>query len=144
ELLAGLFAEVLGVSRVGIHDNFFELGGHSLQTVRLVNRIRSTLGVQLRMRTLFERPNVAGLASEVQARLSRMATGAPKARPPLLAASRRGPVPAFFAQEDQWLFEQIESADTGYSAMRLRGPFDHAVLEESLAALTMRHEILRT
>ncbi|HEX2188606.1 MAG TPA: amino acid adenylation domain-containing protein, partial [Longimicrobiaceae bacterium] len=145
EVLAGIFAEVLGAARVGAEDGFFELGGHSLLAMRAVSRVRQALGTELPLRALFEAPTVAALAGRVEA-LRR--AGGP-AVPPLRRVPRLGTegLPLSFAQQRLWVVDRLEPESAAYNmpyALRLRGRLDVGALRASLDALVARHETLRT
>src|SRR5947209_10866025 len=80
--LAKHWAEILGLERVSIHDNFFELGGHSLIATQAVARIREAVGVELRLRALFDHPTIADLARVIEQMHSSGAAPAPPAGAP--------------------------------------------------------------
>ena len=67
KVLAGIWSEVLGVPEVGREDDFFDLGGHSLLATQMVSRVRESFGVEVALRTLFERPTLAELAEAIEA-----------------------------------------------------------------------------
>jgi acyl carrier protein len=62
-LIASIWAELLGLDRIGVHDNFFELGGHSLLATQALARLREALQTDLPLRRLFDGPTVAELAA---------------------------------------------------------------------------------
>jgi amino acid adenylation domain-containing protein len=144
EILAGIWASVLGIEAVGIHDNFFALGGHSLSALQVLSRLRRVFQVEVPLRALFEAPTVAGLA---QCTETARQTAPPTPLPPLQAMPRRETVPLTMTQEQLWGLDQLlpgaPFSNMPY-AVRLTGALNVTALEQSLNEIINRHETLRT
>ncbi|MFJ8661914.1 amino acid adenylation domain-containing protein [Streptomyces sp. NPDC093795] len=143
EILAGLFAEILGLmdGPVSIDDDFFQLGGHSLLATKLVSRIRTVLGVEMGVRQLFDTPTVAGLTTALD-----HAHGATRAAlTPVDPRPVR--VPLSYAQQRLRFLQLLDGDSTAYNApgaLRLSGPLDREALRLALSDVVARHESLRT
>ena len=139
EILAGIYAHVLGVERVGVDDSFFELGGDSLSAMRVVAAVNKTLDARLAVRTLFDAPTVAQLAACVG-----VAAGVLE---PLVAVGRPDVVPLSYAQNRLWFLDQFQGPTPIYNmpvALRLLGALDTDALGAALHDVVSRHESLRT
>ena len=140
ELVAGVWAELLGRERVGAGDDFFALGGTSLQLTRLAARLRTASGEKISLRGLFGATTV-----EAQARL----LGAAKEPAPAVVApvSRSGDLPLSSGQRRLWFLDRMNPGSPEWVAplfLRLPEAWEPADVKAALDALAARHEPLRT
>ncbi len=138
DILAGIYAQVLGLERVGVDDSFFELGGDSLSAMRVIAAVNTGLDASLSVRALFEAPAVAQLASRI---------GEGGGLEPLVPVERPAVVPLSFAQTRLWFVDQLQGPSAIYNiavALRLGGHLDVEALGAALADVVDRHESLRT
>ncbi|MFI6773701.1 amino acid adenylation domain-containing protein [Nocardia sp. NPDC050412] len=141
EIVAGVFAEVLGVDRVGADDDFFVLGGNSLVATQVVARLSAALGARVPVRTLFDAPVVADLAGRI------VPDSENADRPPLTPAVRPERIPLSLAQHRMWVLNQVDTESPSYNlpfAIRLTGNLDVPALRAAVADVLERHEALRT
>ncbi|MDO1482184.1 non-ribosomal peptide synthetase, partial [Rhodococcus ruber] len=141
EIVAGTFADLLGVERVGADDDFFELGGNSLLATQLVTRLGAEFDASLPVRDVFDAPTVHALAARIE---THSGSGA---RPPLVARERPDVVPLSLAQTRMWFLNRFDASSAVNNipvALRLSGPLDVDALRAAFADVVARHESLRT
>jgi amino acid adenylation domain-containing protein/FkbM family methyltransferase len=144
EVLAGIWAEVLGVERVGIRDNFFELGGHSLLATQVISRVTEAVGVEVPLAYLFDLPTVETLSARVEEAVS---AGYKVQVPPIERIPREGQLALSFAQQRLWFLHQLEPDSAAYNILtviQLSGDLNLEALERALSEVSRRHESLRT
>ncbi|MDT8913030.1 non-ribosomal peptide synthase/polyketide synthase [Amycolatopsis sp. PS_44_ISF1] len=141
QVLARLWAEVLGVAEVGVEEDFFELGGDSILGAQVLARIRARFGAGLSPRVVFETRTVAGLAALLPAG-PRPADHGGIPRVPRTAAVPISPV-----QQRLWVLDEMTPGTTEYNTgvgLTLSGRLDRPALAGALDRLAARHESLRT
>ncbi|WP_433512347.1 amino acid adenylation domain-containing protein [Nonomuraea sp. CA-143628] len=151
ELVAEVFAAVLGLTGCCAEDSFFDLDGNSLTAAQAVAKIRARLPVTVGVRDLFAAPTVAGFAELLGARMFEALTArGTEAEPPPASEGplvRRQDAPLSYAQERLWLLDRIFPGGADYVApiaWRLRGRLDPPALRQALDGLVARHDVLRT
>ncbi|WP_162562153.1 non-ribosomal peptide synthetase, partial [Salinispora oceanensis] len=140
ELVASVWADVLGVDRVGRDDNFFELGGHSLRVARVVASLRKARDVELPLRALFERPVLSDFADLVRTRDG----GPERTRIPRRPAGVTVPLSA--VQRRLWFLHNLDPTRSDYNSyflLSLSGAVEESAFSGALSRLVDRHEILR-
>jgi amino acid adenylation domain-containing protein len=141
--LAGIWGEVLGRKRIGIHDNFFELGGHSLKATQMMVRAFNVFQIEVPLHDLFNSPTVAELAGKIDA-LRRPTSPVTLVQP---RVEDNGETPLAFAQERLWFMEQLEPGQPFNNipfAIRIEGELNLDALERAVAEIVRRHKTLRT
>jgi len=151
--LIGIWQELLGVTDIGVNDDFWALGGHSLLATQVIAHVRKVFQVALSMKTIFEEPTVAGLATTI-ARLQRVSGGAVDRQDPGMGLVPRAaglpadtPVPLSFAQQRLWFLSQFEANPSLYNlpaAIHLHGLLQVSALEQAFQTVEARHASLRT
>ncbi|SNS19585.1 amino acid adenylation domain-containing protein, partial [Rhodococcoides kyotonense] len=141
EAVASVFAEILGVERVGALDGFFDRGGDSLSATRVIARVNATTSSSLGVRAIFEAPTVAGLAALVKGSTST------DGRPVLRAVPRPAEIPLSLAQQRMWFINRFDPTSPAYNVplvVRLTGAVDLPAMNAAVLDLLDRHESLRT
>ncbi|MEG4026408.1 amino acid adenylation domain-containing protein [Microcoleus sp. S13C4] len=144
EVAARIWAEILGLERVGIHDNFWECGGDSLLAAQVISRIRNKLEIELSLRSLFEAPTIVELAQQIETELQ---TNSKLQLSPIEVISRNQNLPLSFGEQQLWFLAQVEPGNPFYNehfTIYLPSSLDRLALEQSFNQIIDRHEILRT
>ncbi|MFI2336003.1 amino acid adenylation domain-containing protein [Nocardia rhamnosiphila] len=141
-VVAGVFADLLDVERVGGADDFFALGGNSLTAIRAVARINEALSAELVVRVLFEAPTVAALAARVVPGVVPQVE-----RPALARVDRPERIPLSPRQYRLWPGDRLVPDSAVHNiplAIGLDGALDTSALRYALSDVLERHEVLRT
>lgn len=138
--LAGLWSEILGISKISTNDNFFEIGGHSLKSTNLISKIYKEFNVEVQLREIFEFNTIQMLAQYIAKLQKVQYVGI---QPTEISEN----YPLSSAQKRLFLLDQFENINTSYNMLHtviIEGNLNKEKLEFSFNELIHRHEPLRT
>ncbi|WP_051569308.1 non-ribosomal peptide synthetase [Alkaliphilus transvaalensis] len=139
EQLANIWAEVLGIEKIGINDSFFELGGDSIKATYIASKVYKELGFEVPLKDIFETPTIKALAEIA----STVEKGEYSSIPKVDMAEH---YPLSFPQKRMYILNNMDESTT-YNitqAIYIEGDFSKERLEETYQKLVERHETLRT
>lgn len=138
--IAAMWAQALGLEKVGVTSPYLQIGGNSLRAIGLIGRIGQRFGVDITIRDFFECATVRALAARITA-------GSLAEQQPIPAAPAQDSYPLTDAQAGLWLLDRVDRARTLYNNvewLELRGPLNIDALRDAFRMLVARHESLRT
>ena len=141
--LVSIWQEVLEQPNIGVLDNLFDLGGNSLLATRIMSRVRKIFAVDIQVRELLMKPDIASLAERINYALE----GGIQQAPPIEPVDSAEPQPLSFAQQRLWFLDKLDPGNAAYNmpgAFKLKGQVDRDLLQRVLAEILQRHESLRT
>jgi amino acid adenylation domain-containing protein len=144
QILADIWALLLGIDKVSVFDNFFDLGGHSLLAGQVLARVTNAIGVSLPIKVLFEAPTVEALARQVDKARETQPNDTSLEIAPVEGG---GPPLVSIVQEHLLRIEREIPGLPQFAlpfAYRLQGALNIPALERSLAEVVRRHDALRT
>jgi len=140
--VAQAWAEVLGMTEIGIYDNYFEIGGDSISAVRIVNRLNGTNDYNIGVQNIFQYLNISSLAKYLKDSIQQN-----EVYPPMIKLPQKEYYQLSSAQKRIFVLHNLNPDSLSYnlpSAMTIKGKLDAVKLEKALVALIRRHEVLRT
>jgi amino acid adenylation domain-containing protein/non-ribosomal peptide synthase protein (TIGR01720 family) len=145
--VAAVWANQLGLDKVGAESDFFQLGGESLMAVRIITRLGKMFHLTIPLSVLMKTRTVSDMAAWIDDTLENGLSENNASIPEILKKDHGKKAPLSYAQQQMWLLDQLNPGSVSYTVahtLRFSVEIDIAVLNQTLTQIIQRHETLRT